>query len=633
MSPHELNSLRNGSKVNFKAEVKEAQPLSDSLENESTRLGWFRLAIRRFSISKKIGSGHFLSLGIAATGIIAGFTVGDYYQQHARKLREDTQEEIRLLNRLENQILQARIQQQQFISSIDRPELFNQEHNKLLQNDASIKQVWSELKFFSGGKRVAKGTNVNAIQNFFQAHEGELLTYLQQVEELLRQSNQLYSQHQIEASKQLVSNFNSNPTAVKVDSILNDLDALVESAYSENKNAETALTAADNLRVQIIAFSIGLSVITAILLAILTTRAITQPLKGLTAVAHQVLQEANLTLQAPVTTEDEIGLLASSFNQLTQWASHYVQKLEQSRQVLEQRVSERTEEILYKNQQLLQAHDQLNQTLQNLQQSQSQLIQTEKMSSLGQMVAGVAHEINNPISFIYGNLNYLEEYVRDLINLVHLYQQQYPSPTKLIQSKTETIDFEFLADDLPKILASMRLGAERICQMVLSLRNFSRLDESEVKNVDLREGIDSTLLILNNRLRDKVTVVKQYGDLHLIECYPAQLNQVFMNILSNAIDALLAQTELSKKQIAITTDTIAPNQVRVRIRDNGPGIPSEIKHKIFDPFFTTKPVGQGTGLGLSICYQIVEKHQGQIEVISQPDQGTEFIITLPVKLY
>ncbi len=632
MPSHESNSLRNGSSVNFKVDVKETQPLRDSLGNGPRELGWFRLVIRRFSISKKIGSGHFLSLGIAATGIITGFTVGDYYQQHARKLRENTQEEIRLLNRLENQILQARVQQQQFISLIDEPELFEQEHNKLLHNDALINQVWSELKIFAGSKRIPKGANATAIQNFFQAYEGLPPTYLQQVEELLRQSNQLYLQHQTEAAKQLLLNFNNNPIAVKIDSISNDLNALVESAYSENKNAETALAAADSLRVEIIAFSIGLSVIAATLLAILTTRAITQPLTGLTAVAHQVLQEANLTLQAPVTTEDEIGLLASSFNQLTQWASHYVQKLEQSRQILEQRVSERTEEILYKNQQLLQAHDQLNQTLQNLQQSQAQLIQTEKMSSLGQMVAGVAHEINNPISFIYGNLNYLEEYVRDLINLVHLYQQQYPEPTESIRAKTETIDFDFLADDLPKVLASMRLGAERICQMVLSLRNFSRLDESEVKNVDLREGIDSTLLILNNRLRDKITVIKEYGNLHLIECYPAQLNQVFMNILSNSIDALLAQTG-AKKQIAIKTDTIAPNSVQVRIRDNGPGIPPEVKHKIFDPFFTTKPVGQGTGLGLSICYQIVEKHQGQIEVVSQPGEGTEFIITLPVKLY
>ena len=631
MPSHESNSLRNGSSVNFKVDVKETQPLRDSLENGPRELGWFRLVIRRFSISKKIGSGHFLSLGIAATGIITGFVVGDYYQQQARKLRENTQEEIRLLNRLENQILQARVQQQQFISLIDKPDLFEQEHNKLLRNDALINQVWSELKLFAGSKRIPKGANANAIQNFFQAYEGLPSTYLQQVEELLRQSNQLYSQHQTEAAKQLLLNFNNNPIAVKIDSISNDLNALVESAYSENKNAETALAAADSLRVEIIAFSIGLSVIAATLLAILTTRAITQPLTGLTAVAHQVLQEANLTLQAPVTTEDEIGLLASSFNQLTQWASHYVQKLEQSRQILEQRVSERTEEILYKNQQLLQAHDQLNQTLQNLQQSQAQLIQTEKMSSLGQMVAGVAHEINNPISFIYGNLNYLEEYVRDLIDLVHLYQQQYPNPAESIRAKTETIDFDFLADDLPKVLASMRLGAERICQMVLSLRNFSRLDESEVKNVDLREGIDSTLLILNNRLRDKITVVKQYGDLHLIECYPAQLNQVFMNILSNAIDALLAQAE-SEKQIAIKTDTIAPNRIQVRIRDSGPGIPSEVKHKIFDPFFTTKPVGQGTGLGLSICYQIVEKHQGQIEVVSQPGEGTEFIITLPIKL-
>ncbi len=329
----------------------------------------------------------------------------------------------------------------------------------------------------------------------------------------------------------------------------------------------------------------------------------------------------------------------------------------------------------------------LEQALRELKQTQAHLIQTEKMSSLGQMVAGMAHEINNPVNFIYANLQYTDEYIQDLLKLVQIYQEQYPQPTPAIQAHTKDIDLEFLRDDLPKMLHSMKMGAERIRSLVLSLRNFSRLGEAQVKEVDLHEGIDNTLLILNHSLKTGITITKQYDDLPLVECYPAQMNQVFMNLLSNAIDALeeslvmmshgVAQRSLvggsrqselpgvpkdsseegnppketvrpveasgvhlslveNKGQmttptIHIRTEVVEPNRVIIHIADNGPGIPSEILDKIFDPFFTTKPVGKGTGLGLSICYQIIEKHQGQISVNSSIGQGTEFVITLPIK--
>lgn len=289
------------------------------------------------------------------------------------------------------------------------------------------------------------------------------------------------------------------------------------------------------------------------------------------------------------------------------------------------------------------------QALQALQQTQAQLIQTEKMSSLGQLVAGVAHEINNPINFIYGNLPHVSDYTQDLLRLVELYDQKYGTKDADITKYRDQIDLEFLLDDLPKMLESMQIGADRIREIVLSLRNFSRLDEAEMKRVNIHEGIDSTLLILQNRLKASsgtpgIEVVKEYTDLPPVECYVGQLNQVFMNILSNAIDALDQYNQKRSPQdiqanpakITIQTDAIqtesAPKSVVIRIRDNGPGIPAENLNRLFDPFFTTKPVGKGTGLGLSISYQIVvEKHHGVLKCTSELGHGAEFWIEIPVK--
>jgi GAF domain-containing protein len=275
----------------------------------------------------------------------------------------------------------------------------------------------------------------------------------------------------------------------------------------------------------------------------------------------------------------------------------------------------------------------------DLQEAQIQLVQSEKMSSLGQLVAGIAHEINNPVNFIYGNLMHVSEYNNDLLDLINLYQEEYPNPNPTIQDKIEDIDLEFLLEDLPAMINSMQVGAERIRKLVLSLRNFSRLDEAEKKPVDIHEGIESTLLILQYRLKARpdqaaIEIVREYGELPLVECYPAQLNQVFMNIISNAIDAL--ETDTATSVITISTGVFSlPNHqepwAMIKISDNGPGIPDKVRSQIFDPFFTTKPVGKGTGLGLSISYKIVvEKHGGKIDCISQPGKGTQFIIKIPV---
>ncbi|MGL5193636.1 MAG: GAF domain-containing sensor histidine kinase [Chroococcales cyanobacterium] len=318
--------------------------------------------------------------------------------------------------------------------------------------------------------------------------------------------------------------------------------------------------------------------------------------------------------------------------------------------------------------QLKHQKEELSLTLHNLQQAQSQLVQSEKMASLGQLVAGVAHEINNPVNFIYGNLTHVTDYARDLLELVEQYQEYYPNPHEAIQEFSEDIESDFLREDLPKILSSMKVGVERIRGIVLSLRNFSRLDQSEKKQVNLHEGIDSTILILQHRLKSKkdrgsIHLIKEYADLPLVDCYAAQINQVFMNILSNAIDALemrdrqrtAEQIRANPSWIKISSEwvekddsSLSPGERRsnaqknldlakgsgvvIRICDNGPGIPEEVRSRIFDPFFTTKPIGSGTGLGLSISYQIVvEKHGGSLTCISQPGQGTEFRIEIPMQ--
>ncbi|MEH2261905.1 trifunctional serine/threonine-protein kinase/ATP-binding protein/sensor histidine kinase [Nostoc sp.] len=303
-------------------------------------------------------------------------------------------------------------------------------------------------------------------------------------------------------------------------------------------------------------------------------------------------------------------------------------KLEDYSHTLEQKIEERTQEITEKA-------TQLESTLDKLYSTQTQLIQSEKMSSLGQLVAGIAHEINNPINFIYGNLEPANEYVVSLIELNNLYQRLYPHPLPEIADKIANIDLKFLVDDLQKLLSSMRVGADRIRQIVLSLRNFSRLDEAEIKPVDIHSGIDSTLLILQHRLNNskhpEIKVVQRYGQLPLVNCYASALNQVFMNIITNAIDALEKSHTNPQPTIIIHTEFRDSKKLIIRIADNGVGMSESVKNNIFNPFFTTKSVGSGTGLGLSTSYSIVvEKHGGNLSCISAPGEGTEFIIEIPV---
>ncbi|MCL1467962.1 response regulator [Argonema galeatum] len=303
---------------------------------------------------------------------------------------------------------------------------------------------------------------------------------------------------------------------------------------------------------------------------------------------------------------------------------------------------EKEEELRQSEARWLQKAMQLELALQDLRQTQAQLIQTEKMSSLGQLVASVAHEINNPVNFIYGNLSHVSNYTDDLVALINLYRQRYLDSDPDIEAFIKEVDLEFVIEDMPKILDSMKMGSERIRQIVLTLRNFSRVDQAEMKPVNIHEGIDSTLIILQNRLKPKaerpgIQVIKEYGDLPFVECYAGQLNQVFMNLLNNAIDAVQEQNRETTLQhpspcIWIRTSVLNSDRVKISIKDNGLGMSDSVKAQLFQQFFTTKPVGEGTGLGLAISHQIiVEKHGGQMQCFSKPGEGAEFLIDIPIR--
>lgn len=572
------------------AKVLSSTPYSKFLQRP--RL-WLTRLTRYRSIHQKIGYGYILSMSVAVLGTAVGLAVGDYFENKALEEFTIAQERHNLMEDLQQSVLEITAYQQKLFLVAEYNSSQKYKIKDVLEHLTKAETSLSQLQANLKDERGFTQNYAAQLKPVLQTLDTDINSYIQSIHLLLNYINtDIPKADDIQAANDILENTVKGNLIPKIERLAVSLEQLVDLHLDQRRYVLKAFQAAKLSRAIIILLSMLLSMALATALAFYTSRAIARPIQAVTDIAKQVTQDGNFDLQVPVTSADEIGVLATSLNHLIEQVA-------------------------------TQIHD--------LKQAQAQLIQSEKMASLGQMVAGIAHEINNPVNFIYGNLVYAEEYSNNLIELIQLYQHYYPNPPQDVSQKIEEIELSFLCEDLQKLLFSMSIGADRIQQIIRSLRNFSRLDEAEVKQVDIHEGIDNTLLILSYRSNQGIEFIKQYGSLPLIECCPAQLNQVFMNIINNAIDELLNHKNLPKKQIVIRTRVTDEGRIQVRIGDNGPGIPPDIKAKIFDPFFTTKPVGKGTGMGLAICYQIIEKHYGTIEVFSEIGEGAEFVVTLPVE--
>jgi two-component system, NtrC family, sensor kinase len=622
-------------------------PATDSSSNRRESMAArFQSCLSSLSISGKISFGYAITLGIAFAGTTLGIIIGESYQQHSQKLIEDALEETELLHELKTDLLEAKNLQQGLFFLLDKPEIFRQHYQLFLEETTDMELVWKKLKdSYEEADVEETSAEREAFEKIQQDFDSIILTNFHKAEKIYQPFNQQnITTEQNKNLRKIIIDYHISDSSIKVTEIVEKIDKAAHVIDEEVEEAKEAIAHFAKIRLTIIFISIAISIVLAIIITTYMIKTLIYPLQAVTRIAEQVSQESNLELQVPVTTSDEVGTLARAFNQMIQRIKELLieqqtaqEALKMYSQTLEDKVQQRTEELNEKN--LF-----LQKTLDEVQRTKVQIIQSEKMSSLGQLVAGVAHEINNPVSFIYGNLSHASEYTQDLLKLIELFQEVYPQPEDKIKKQMKAIDLEYLKEDLPQMINSMTFGAERIREIVKSLRNFSRTDEAEYKEADIHQGIDGTLMILRHRLKasgehQEITITKEYGKIPLVTCYPGKLNQVFMNILSNAIDALeeynqsrtKEEIKINPNEIKIYTQVINNNWVRIGIKDNGVGIPQKILSKLFDPFFTTKAVGKGTGLGLSISYQIiVEKHGGRLFCHSEPGLGTEFTIEIPI---
>lgn len=582
-------------------------------ESQPPQLNYFAQISRSFgnlSIRDKISRGYALALCVAIGGTTVGMLAGNHYYRRTNN-HIHINGEIRLLNKLQVALLRTQNSQDRLIDALNQPEIFDSKYQQLQNNIYRLKLSLSEVKSHQ------EKNNIAGLQYFRKNYDALLSNYIDKLETVNKKISSPDNRDKKSFKRKLLSNLDRDKIGLQLDRAVNDLAEIIDRAQKQEDTAREAVLRAQALRVQIIFGSVALSIVVAALLARFTSRAIAKPITAATQIAERVTKESNFQLQVPVSSTDEVGVLAASMNQL----------ILKVNQLLEELKSEQERQIL----------------------------QSEKMATLGRMLAGVAHEVNNPINFIYGNIAPARNYVQDILDLVKTYETEIPKPPVAVKEKAEDIDMEFLKEDVMKIFDSMQVGAERAKSIILSLKDFSRLDDTVPHPVNLHACIDSSLLILNSRIKQGIEVVRNYGDIPTVEGYMGLLYQVFVNIINNSLDAVEERGKAEKNRyeeakqqsrsdsrkqqamsfsprIVIATEYLDDESVVVRISDNGTGIPAESQEKMFQTFFTTKPRGVGTGLGLAITREIiVKKHGGTINCWSEIGTGTEFAIALPIK--
>lgn len=588
-----------------------AQVQSNLREWHLQAANWMERWIQKQTkISAKIRAGYALALGIAVGGTLMGLWAGSYYQQRAFQHLKLIDSSVYLLTNIRMTSLKIPLYQQIIALQFPEPQTWEMSQIQFLSTFANIQEYLEDLKTDQ------KLTQLTGFPQWATEYEHSLIRYIETVNLFLAQVKNLKNTPAgLETARQLSLEFIEHPIIQEFNQTSENLEVWIAALENEKEVAESHFYQAHLIFYLIIGLSLLISLILAALLITYTSRAISQPLAAVTYVAQKVTNDSNFDLQAPVVSQDEVGVLAESFN-------HLIEKVKTLLEALE------TEK-------------------------ETQLMQSEKMASLGRMLAGVAHELNNPINFIYGNIAPALDYVNDLFDLVESYQTHIPHPPADVADKMEAIELDFIQEDLPKLLQSMQVGAERARAIVLSLKDFSRLDENTPHLVDIHSCLESTLLILHNRIKQGVKVIRQYENIPEIEGFMGQLYQVFMNMITNALDALdeagqlasqlqteSANCDLQMSQfyqdffptLTITTEQLDEESIMVKISDNGIGMSQDSQAFIFESFFTTKPRGIGTGLGLAISREIIiEKHGGTISCCSEKGQGTEFIIALPIK--
>ena len=556
-------------------------------------------------------------LGLALVGTTSGILLGQHLQKKALAAQSVAITQRKLLSDLQVKILYNRPTKQlsPYLSHWNSLHTAGhlmlsrvEEIAELLKHRESIYTAKRQLSIQRGDPREEE------LQQLFDNYEQDLIQFETRLQQFLQSVEPIDNAGiDLRKAQALLIAFVQGPEFADFVRLPKDLVPFVSYVESQERLASEALSRAIALQTQIIFGSLLLSVAIAALIAGYTSRTLSSPIQTVTQITHRITQENDFSLQVPILGEGAVATLATSFNQLITQVNQLLSEVRQKKAELEA-------------------------ALTKLQQQQHHLVRAEKMSSLGQLVAGIAHEINNPVSFIHGNLKHVDQYTQSLLDMLNLYQAEYPEPSRRLRDEIEDLDLCFVKEDLPKLLSSMKTGTQRIRDIVISLRSFSRIDQSTFKPVDIHEGIESTLLILHHRLVGKngipmIAVTRDYDQLPPITCSAGELNQVFMNILVNAIDALRAKNQRSDTllpKITIRTSKLQTDWVQIEMTDNGPGMSTALKSQIFEPFFTTKPVGKGTGMGLSLCYQIItDTHKGKLACLSSPERGTTLMIQIP----